>query len=297
MRVSSLSSACLLVIPGILAAESLPAAIPHLQIGSVDVRTLRDGVLSMKGAELLKGIDPADIHRMLGGKGTAMTPVNAFLVRMHGKNILVDTGMGKAPGGGLVEQLRRAGVDPAQIDLVLITHLHFDHIGGLLKADGTRAFPRAMVRVAKAEHDFWLGEPSKLSADLKARTPDLNAAIAPYQAAGAYRPFAADESLGRDIQAIPAGGHTGGHTIFAFGSKGHELWCIGDLIHFGAIQFERPTAGVVFDTDGPSAVRVRQTLFKRAAECQAVLAGAHLPELVRVKVAADGQGFSTTPAR
>ena len=297
MRVPSLSLACLLAIPGILAAESRPAEIPHLRIGSVEVRTLTDGILPMKGAELLKGIDPADIHRMLGGKDTAATPVNAFLVRMHGKNILVDTGMGQAPGGGLIEQLKRAGVDPAQIDLVLITHFHFDHIGGLLKADGTRAFPKAILRVAKVEHDFWLGEPSVLPERLRSNLPGLKAALAPYQAANAYRSFAADESLGRDIRAIPAGGHTGGHTIFAFGSKGHELWCIGDLIHFGAIQFERPAVGVVFDTDGPSAVRVRQTLFQRAAECQAVLAGAHLSQLVRVKVTADGKGFSTTPAR
>ena len=153
-----------------------------------------------------------------------------------------------------------------------------------------------MLRVSKTEHDFWLGEPSILPERLKPALPGLKAALAPYQAAGAYKPFGPDEPLGQDILAVPAPGHTGGHTVYAFGSEGHPVWCIGDLIHFGALQFEHPGASVQFDADAATAVRSRRELFERAARCGAVLAGAHLPQLVVLKPTTS-KGFTAIPAR
>jgi glyoxylase-like metal-dependent hydrolase (beta-lactamase superfamily II) len=186
-------------------------------------------------------------------------------------------------------------VDPAQVDLILITHFHFDHMGGLVKGDGTRAFPKAVVRVSQAEHDFWLSEPSKLPDRLKQNLPALKAALAPYQAAGAYRPFGPGEDLGKGIRALPAYGHTSGHTVYAFGSEGKELWCIGDLIHLEAIQFERPSVAMVYDTDSEKAVVTRKDLFRRAAESHVILGGAHLtfPGLVQLQM--KGEGFVATP--
>jgi glyoxylase-like metal-dependent hydrolase (beta-lactamase superfamily II) len=234
---------------------------------------------------------------MLGGKDAAATPVNTFLVRLSGKTVLVDSGIGKDPeedSGHLLEQLAAAGVAPADVDLILITHYHFDHIGGLLKADGTRAFPRAQLCVPRSEHEFWLQEPSRLPERLRGRIPKLRTLFATYEQAGAFRTFEDNAELGSGIRAMTAHGHTGGHTVYAFTSKGGELWCIGDLIHFGAVQFERPEAGVSFDSDGPKAVRVRQQLFQRAAQSKVVLAGAHLPRLVRIEP--KGTGYVTVPA-
>jgi glyoxylase-like metal-dependent hydrolase (beta-lactamase superfamily II) len=261
------------------------------------VWALQDGQIDLELA-LLKGIDPVEAKRLLGGKEAAVTPVNAFLVRLPGKVVLVDTGAGETPGeetGHLTEQLAAAGVLPDDVDMILITHYHFDHVGGLLKVDGTRAFPKARLCVPRAEQTFWFQDPGTLPERLRSRVPKLKAAFAAYEIAGAFRVVEDGEDLGSGIRAVAAPGHTGGHTTFVFASAGQELWCIGDLIHFGAIQFQHPEVGVAFDLDGAKAVQARRELLRRAARSQAVLAGAHLPRLVRVK--AEGAGFVATPAQ
>lgn len=276
-------------------APTNAARLEPLRLGQLQVWKLQDGRIPL-AASLLKGIDPAEARRMLGGKDAADTPVNAYLVRMPGQTVLVDTGIGKDPeddSGHLTEQLAAAGATPADIDLILITHDHFDHIGGLLKADGTRTFPKAVLRVSRREHAFWTEDPSRLPERLRDRAPKLKALFGIYEKAGAFRPFKDGEELAPGLRAVPAHGHTGGHTIYVFTSEGQELWCIGDLIHFGAVQFQRPEVGVAFDLDGDRAVQIRQELFREAARRKVVLAGAHLPQIVRI--IPKGAGYDAVP--
>ncbi|WP_243294732.1 MBL fold metallo-hydrolase [Geothrix mesophila] len=292
--------ATILLLPGAAMTPSSPvnaSRVEPLRVGQLQVWKLQDGRISL-AASLLKGLDAAEARRMLGGKDAADTPVNAFLVRMPGHTVLVDTGIGKDPdedSGHLAEQLAAAGVMPADIDLVLITHDHFDHIGGLLKADGTRAFPKAVLRVARREHAFWTEDPSRLPERLRDRAPKLKVLFGVYGKAGAFRPFEDGEELLPGLRALPAYGHTGGHTVYAFTSEGRELWCIGDLIHFGAVQFQHPEIGVAFDLDGDRAVKVRQELFREAARRKVVLAGAHLPQIVRITPKGEGYEAVSLP--
>lgn len=294
-----LLAALVVALPLAVPAEPAPAAprfVESLTLGESRVWTLRDGEFSLE-ASILKGIDPAKARVMLGGRDAATTPVNAFLVQLRGKIVLVDTGAGRVADedvGHLVEQLAAAGFEPSQVDLVLVTHFHFDHIGGLLRPDGSRAFPNASLRVSRAEHDYWMGEPSRLPERLRERIPKLRALFETYAAAGAFRTFEPGEELAPGIRALPAHGHTGGHTVYTFGAPGRELWCLGDLIHFGAVQFEHPEVGVSFDADGEKAASVREELFRRAADAKVVLAGAHLPKLVRLEP--KGEGFTARPA-
>ncbi|WP_243319092.1 MBL fold metallo-hydrolase [Geothrix paludis] len=287
-----------LLLPGFAMTPSAPTTasrLAPLRLGRLQVWRLQDGRISL-AASLLKGLDDAEARRMLDGKDVADTPVNAYLVRMPGHTVLVDTGIGKDPeedSGHLAEQLASAGVAPSDIDLILITHEHFDHIGGLLKADGMRAFPKATLRVSRREHAFWTEDPSRLPERLRDRAPKLKALFEVYGKAGAFRPFEDGEELLPGLRTIPAYGHTGGHTVYAFTSEGRELWCIGDLIHFGAVQFQRPEVGVAFDLDGDRAVKVRQELFREAARRKVVLAGAHLPQIVRI--APKGTGYEAVP--
>jgi glyoxylase-like metal-dependent hydrolase (beta-lactamase superfamily II) len=265
-----------------------------LTLGDVEVWVLRDGEVSLE-ASLLTHIDSAEARAKLGGSDAARTPVNAFLVQVRGKTVLVDTGLGTLPDGDsghLLEQLAAAGFEPSRVDLIVITHFHQDHVGGLLRPDGTRTFPDAKLRVSRAEYDFWVGEPSRLPERLRGRIPKLRAAFGAY--GEDFRPFEWGEELDPGVRAVAAAGHTGGHTIYVFGAAAQELWCIGDLVHFGAIQLERPDVGVSFDIDREQAVSVRKELLRRAAGANAVLAGAHLQRLVRLEP--KGAGFGTTPA-
>jgi len=268
-----------------------------LTLGDIRVYRLQDAEFYLP-VSLLSGIDRESAIRLSGGIDSARTPANAFLVRTAHHVVLVDAGMGKYPGensGHLMDGLKDAGVDPGQVDLVLITHFHFDHIGGLLTPDGKRAFPNAIVRSSKVEGEFWLGDTAQLPANLRVRGAQTKAIFAPYVSAGRFKPCDSNEDLGDGIRAIAAYGHTPGHMVYTFTSKGKQLWCIGDLIHFGAVQFEHPSAGVSFDSDGQKAVAARLDFFRRAADANAYLAAAHIPAIVRLAKKEDG--FTATPVR
>jgi len=279
-----------------------PQVPPALTVGALQVSVLPDAHFQMPLA-ILTGLDPKVASARAGGGDSVSIPANAFLVRMPDRVVLVDTGTGAVPGedsGHLSELLAGAGLSPAQVDLIPITHFHFDHIGGLVTTDGRPVFPRAIVRASQAEHDYWMRDPASLPQELRERAQQIQRALAPYVAEKRYQPFAAGVDLGSGIRAEPAAGHTAGHTVYVFSSQGQEFWCVGDLIHIGVVQFAHPSAAVRFDLDGSQAIASRLDFFARAAACRAIVAGAHLPQLVRLEkkgeefmaipVAAPGQG-------
>jgi glyoxylase-like metal-dependent hydrolase (beta-lactamase superfamily II) len=271
------------------------AQVDPIRIGQLQVWTLRDGQLTLQ-ASYLKDIEAAEAQRLLGGQTTALTPVNAYLVKVEGKLVLVDTGLGQTPGedaGHLLTQLAGTSMRPEDIDVVVITHYHFDHIQGLLKADGSRAFPKAQLRVPLEEHTYWMQDPAQLPERFRERSAQLRTVFGTYEKAGALHTFKGGETLVPGLQAVSAFGHTAGHTVYVFRSGKQELWCLGDLIHFGAVQFERPKTGITFDLDGAKAVQARLDLFRQAAQTHAVLAGAHLPRLVCLE--AQGEGYLAKP--
>ena len=266
-----------------------------LVVGDLKVRMLQDAQIYLQ-LSYLSGIEHNNAMKLVGGLDSAWTPVNAFLVQTPNHIILVDAGAGKYPGddsGHLLEQLKDAGIDPARIDLILITHFHFDHIGGLVSPDGKRLFPNAIVRASQAENDFWMRDSSMIPENLRERAAKIKATLTPYSLAKAYLPFLPNEDLGDGIKALSANGHTPGHTVYTFSSKGNELWCIGDLIHFGTIQFKHPSVGISFDSNGQMAIASRIDFFQRAAMAHIIIAAAHLPEMVRLEK--DGDAFVAMP--
>lgn len=268
---------------------------PVLTVGELKVRVLQDAQIYLQNS-YLTGIEANEAKKLTGGTDSVLTPVNAFLVQTPNRTILVDTGAGKYPGedsGHLMERLNDAGIDPAKVDLILLTHFHFDHIGGLTSPEGKKLFPNAIVRASKAENDFWMRDASLIPENLRERAAKIKNILAPYVSTKSYLPFLPDENLGEGIKAIAANGHTPGHTVYSFSSKGKELWCIGDLIHFGAVQFEHPLVGISFDSNAQMAITSRIDFFQRAAKAHIVLAGAHLPEMVRLEK--KGDAFVATP--
>src|SRR5712675_2137377 len=224
-----------------------------------------------------------------------------FLVNTGTQLVLVDAGAGSWWGGGalgrLVGSLRSAGYTPEEVDIVLLTHLHSDHVGGLTTQDGKRVFPNADVYVAKAESDFWL------SPEIAAKTPkdaqpffqSAQAIATPYIKAGKWHTFSGSEPIVDGMQLIPLAGHTPGHTGYEFSSKGRQVLFWGDIVHALRLQLQRPEVTAVFDIDQTAAAATRHQLLMRLAREDVLIAGPHMnfPALGRLRK--EGSEYSWAP--
>jgi glyoxylase-like metal-dependent hydrolase (beta-lactamase superfamily II) len=291
---------------------ALPAAPQHhdqapgfyrLQVGDLEVTALFDGA----GA-----FDP---HWLNGTKAT-MDGVQktlredphvldvadtGFLVNTGKQVILVDAGAGSWWGGGafgrLAGSLRSAGYAPDDVNVVLVTHLHSDHIGGLTTEDGKRVFPNADVYVAKAESDFWL------SPDIAAKAPkdaqpffqSAQAIAAPYIKADKWRTFAASEKIIDGMELVSLSGHTPGHTGYEFSSKGQKVLFWGDIVHALRVQLPRPEVTAVFDIDQTAAAATRHQLLTKLARENVLIAGPHMNFPAMGRLRKEGSGYSWAP--
>ena len=224
-----------------------------------------------------------------------------FLVNTGKQLILVDAGAGTWYGGGafgrLAGSLRSAGYTPEQVDFVLITHLHADHVGGLTSHDGDRVFPNAEVYVAKAESDFWLSPEiaAKAPKDAQPFFQSAQAIAAPYIKAGKWHTFSGSEPIVDSMELVPLSGHTPGHTGYEFSSKGKKILFWGDIVHAQRVQLQHPEVTAVFDIDPTAAAATRSQLLPKLAGEDVVIAAPHLlfPGLGRLHK--DGRGYSWAP--
>ena len=224
-----------------------------------------------------------------------------FLVNTDKQVILVDAGAGTWYGGGalgrLVDSLRSAGYAPEEVDRVLVTHLHSDHIGGLTTQDGKRVFPNAEVFVSQAESDFWLSPEiaAKAPKDAQPFFQAAQAIAAPYIKAGKWRTFNGSEAIADGIKLISLHGHTPGHTGYEFSSKGQRILFWGDTIHAQIVQLGHPEITVVFDNDHAAAAAMRNRLLPALAREDVMIAGPHMPFPALGRLRKDGNGYIWAP--
>ena len=222
-------------------------------------------------ASLFSSSDPEAVKKYMPD-GSAPASVSSFILFAGEDTVLVDTGNG---GELWIKKLTDLGVKPENVKLILITHMHGDHIGGLLQGD-TRRFPNAKVLSSAPEHDFWL---------LRERQPQ-GAQFGRIRAA--YGQDFAKFNFGDEVfanslvkaKAIAAEGHTPGHAAFLIEPKQEnkeKLLIIGDLLHAAALQFPVPEACASFDMDKDKAVASRKRLLDFAVQEKIPIGGMHLP--------------------
>ena len=294
-----------IAMPACAAAPMVKTQAPgyyRMMLGDFEVTALVDGTLDLPVNKILTHTTPARVDAALAKsylKSPLETSVNAYLINTGSKLVLVDTGAAGLFGptlGKLLSNLKAAGYQPEQVDEIYLTHLHPDHVGGLM-AGAVPAFPNATVRADRHDTDFWLS-PANLAqakADDKGFFQGAMAALNPYIEAGRFKAFDGDTQLLPGINAHATRGHTAGHTSYMVESKGQRLLLIGDLIHVAAVQFDDPAVTIAFDGDPKAAAAARKNAFAEAAREGYLVAGAHLQFPGIGHLRATGNGYQWLP--
>ena len=269
---------------------------PSQQVGDFTITAISDGYLTAS-LDFLSNIDASEANRMqrdAGQQEPAAVHINCYLVRGAGHTILIDGGAGgiKQWGGRLTANLLLAGIEPAMIYSILLTHAHPDHVGGLVNEAGQVTFPNAELVAHQREVKFWQDDGNLSRANERARGNFLIAR----QVFDAYseklRTFTEGQVL-PGIGAMPLPGHTDGHTGYVFESRDRGLLVWGDVVHFPHIQIQRPDVSIAFDQDASLAVTTRSRLLDQVSSEGLLIAGMHLGELgfAQIKRAKGGYGL------
>ena len=278
------------------------AGIYRRKVGDFEVTVVNDGLFAVE-AKLFTGSAEGAAKLLESSflpRDVIPTAVNEWLINTTDKLILVDTGTSNLFGpalGRMAKNLAAGGVDPAAVDMVILTHLHPDHAAGLLTTDKKIAFPNATVHVSEAEYAFWT------SPEISAKAPDdfkpffdiARNSIKPYADAGKVERFKDRTEFAPGIVASAAPGHTLGHTMIRLSSGSSELLLWGDIVHNAALQFPDPDRAISFDTDQAMAIASRKRVFDMTVTDKLLIAGSHLPFPGLGHVAKASTGYAYVP--
>ncbi len=256
-----------------------PNGVSHIAIGEIVVSAINDGVFQASFDDLVT-TDRAACENAHRGEFRLAPPwltINCFVIRSGDRTVLVDSGFARKTEqvGRLAENLRAIAVAPADVDTIVMTHMHPDHEAGLTDASGKAIFPKAELVLHENEFAFWRDDGAMARATPEGQG-DFHLARA---ALGAYgdrvRRVKTDE-VAPGVRAFPTPGHTPGHTAWLVESNGEALLIWGDIVHFPGMQFAFPDTSVAYDVDPTAAAEARKKVLKFAAGEKLRIAGVHL---------------------
>jgi glyoxylase-like metal-dependent hydrolase (beta-lactamase superfamily II) len=279
--------------------EQVPG-VSHRRVGDIVVTAIRDGFVD-GGLDVLRNIEQEEARRILAEsfRPARRTAINAFLLYSAGSLALVETGSGNYLGptaGKVLANIAAAGVDPASIETVLLTHMHPDHSAGLSDpATGRRYFSNAELVVHENEPPHWFDDAAMAKASERQQRLYFMCAreqITPYK--DRTRLFQKGEVF-PGVTAIPCHGHTPGHTSFLISSGNEQLLICGDTVHVPEIQTVRPEVCMEFDTDPDAAAVTRRRVFDMAATDRLAITGMHLYFPGFAHLVRRGSGYQLIP--
>jgi len=260
-----------------------PSSVYRFKVGDVQIVALSDGTAPQDLHKLLQGTtaartDAALKHEFLANP--VQTSINVFVLEIGSRHVMIDTGVGDlfgpGSGGRLTDSLASAGMRAEQIDDILITHVHPDHVGGLVR-EGRMMFPNAVVHFGKPDLDYFV-EPAKGSAghaDAKASEEAVKM-LKPYLDAGKVATFTSSAEVVPGITATPHPGHTPGSAFYTLTTRDGAIVFVGDIVHAAAVQFSAPSVSIMYDAEPRLAVDVRKKAFAEFAEKRTLIAAPHL---------------------
>lgn len=277
-------------------------ALQRVRAGDAVVTAISDGFTQIDVA-FLSNITPKAANEILSAKFIEPSPavigVNTYLVQRGDRTILIDAGgAGFAPNmGKMLAGLEAAGVATADIDVILLTHLHVDHIGALV-TDGRPTFPNADLHVHQNDVAFFINAGNRAAAppDFRSFFDKAKEAVDVY--GDRVKTFTGETEVVPGITSRELFGHTPGHCGFVIGSGDESLFVWGDIVHVAPIQMAKPEVGIAFDVDGAAAVKTRKLVLARVAAERTRIAGMHIafPGIGHVAKLASGEGYDFVPS-
>jgi glyoxylase-like metal-dependent hydrolase (beta-lactamase superfamily II) len=274
------------------------------KVGDIEVTAINDGFAQrplegfVRNAELSQ-VQQAMQEAFLPGNALPIT-FNTLVLNQGGRLTLIDTGngdMGAPTSGTWMANFRAAGFAPAQVNTVVISHFHGDHINGLRLKDGTAVFPNAEVMVPAPEWAFWMDDARMNQAPeaMKGAFQGVRRVFGPI--AGNVKRYEMDKEVVPGLTAVAAPGHTPGHTAYMLSSGNGKLMIMSDITNHPALFVRNPDWSAVFDMDGDQARATRRRMLDMAASERAQVAFYHAPFPATGHIAKDGNGFRFIPVQ
>ena len=268
--------------------------LPFRQIGDFEITALSDGNMSAS-LDLLSGIEKADadvIQYSAGIGEPGDIHINCYLIRGLGRIILVDAGTGPLNNmaGQLNANLAAAGVSPDEVDTVLLTHCHPDHIGGLLDAEKQPVFKHAEIILHPLEAQYWQDD-EKLNIANERGQRNFWLVRQTLNAYAQKVRFFNGDKIAEGILPVWLPGHTPGHTGFRIDADDNCLLIWGDVVHYPHIQSAQPAVSILFDTDPALAEETRKKIMEKAVSEKLIIAGMHLSQVGFASVLREGSGY------